>query len=191
MSTNYKFPLQLFMIFENLEPIIYTHDNLTPNHYVVLLPNDQIYNFSCVLKNEVFFSLNYLTEISAIDTLKFSKFIPEVGLVFSKNRLLVYYIFYMYFLKIRLSLFTFFNSSSSNLISIEKNYDNAGWLEREVSEMFQINFILKKDNRNLLLDYTQNEHPMLKDFPCEGYKDLYYNFIEENLVYVDHNYIEL
>jgi NADH:ubiquinone oxidoreductase subunit C len=60
-----------------------------------------------------------------------------------------------------------------------------------VSEMFQINFILKKDNRNLLLDYTQNEHPMLKDFPCEGYKDLYYNFIEENLVYVDHNYIEL
>lgn len=191
MNNKYKFPLQLYMIFENLEPMIYTHDNLTPNHYVILVPNDQIYNLSCVLKNEMFFSLNYLTEISAIDTLKFSKFLPDIDLIFSKNRLIVYYIFYMYFLKIRLTIFSFYGGSESSVLSIEKNYENAGWLEREVSEMFQINFLLKKDNRNLLLDYSQNEHPMLKDFPTEGYKDLYYNFIEENLTYLDHNYIEL
>jgi NADH:ubiquinone oxidoreductase subunit C len=157
----------------------------------MLMPSAEIYNVSCVFKNEVFFSLNYLAEISAIDTLKFSKFLPEIDLIFSKNRLLVYYIFYMYFLKIRLTVFLSCCDSGGSVVSIDKNYDNAGWLEREVSEMFQINFILKKDNRNLLLDYSQNEHPMLKDFPTEGYKDLYYNFVEENLTYLDHNYIEL
>lgn len=191
MNSKYKFPLQLYIIFENLEPMVYTHDNLTPNHFVMLFPNDQIYNLSCVLKNEVFFNLNYLTEISAVDSLKFSKFLPDVDLIFSKNRLLIYYIFYFYLLKLRLTIFTFYKNSSDVITSIEKNYENAGWLEREVSEMFQINFIFKKDNRNLLLDYSQNEHPMLKDFPTEGYKDLYYNFIEENLTYLDHNYIEL
>lgn len=191
MNNKYKFPLQLYMIFENMEPMVFTHDNLTPNHFVMLIPADQIYNLSCVFKNEVFFSLSYLTEISAVDTLKFSKFLPEIDTIFSKNRLIIYYIFYMYFLKIRITLFAFYKNTKDVIPSIDKNYENAGWLEREVSEMFQINFILKKDNRNLLLDYSQNEHPMLKDFPTEGYKDLYYNFIEENLTYLDHNYIEL
>jgi len=191
MNNKYHFPAQIYMIFENLEPMIYTHDNLTPNHYVILFPNQEIYNLSCVLKNEVNFSFNYLAEISAVDTLRYSKFLPEIDLLLYKNRLLLYYIFYFYTLKTRMTIFTFYNISEDNVVSIERNYDNANWLEREVSEMFQINFILKRDNRNLLLDYSQNEHPMLKDFPTEGYKDLYYNFIEDNLVFVDHSYIEL
>ena len=171
--------------------MVYTHDNLTANHYVILIPENQIYNLSCVLKNEVLLSLNYLVDISVVDTLKFSKFLPEISLNLSKNRFLLQYMFYMYFLKIRLSVFTFNDLVKSSVMSIEKNYDNAGWLEREISEMFQIGLSFKKDNRNLLLDYSQNEHPLLKDFPVEGYKDLYYNFTEENLTYLDHNYIEL
>ena len=191
MVTKYKFPLHLYLIFENVEPMVYTHDNLTANHYVILIPENQIYNLSCVLKNEVLLSLNYLVDISVVDTLKFSKFLPEISLNLSKNRFLLQYMFYMYFLKIRLSVFTFNDLVKSSVMSIEKNYDNAGWLEREISEMFQIGLSFKKDNRNLLLDYSQNEHPLLKDFPVEGYKDLYYNFTEENLTYLDHNYIEL
>lgn len=191
MSKKYQFPLQLYLIFEHIEPMVYTHDNLTPNHYVMLIPSDYIYNIAGVLKNEVFFNFNYLAEISAVDTLKFSKFLPEIDNYFSKNRVLLFYIFYMYSIKLRLTIFTSTNFKNSNIHSIETHYPNANWLEREVSEMFQINYILKRDNRNLLLDYSQNEYPMLKDFPVEGYKDLYYNFIEENLTYMDHQYIEL
>lgn len=64
-------------------------------------------------------------------------------------------------------------------------------MEREVSEMFGVNFVNKRDSRSLLLDYSRNEHPMLKDFPCEGHQDIYYNLFEEKLTYVDHDYIEL
>jgi NADH:ubiquinone oxidoreductase subunit C len=34
--------------------------------------------------------------------------------------------------------------------------------------MYGINFKNKSDNRSLLLDYSRNENPMLKDFPTEG-----------------------
>ena len=183
--------MSLFIILEHVEPLVYTSDKLSANHYIALVPNEEIFNISCVLKNEVFFGFNFLCEISAIDTMKYSKFLPEVELFLNKNRVIVYYIFYLYFLKIRLSLFSCVNSKNNRVVSIEKNFPNASWAEREVSEMFGINFILKKDNRNLLLDYTQNEHPMLKDFPTEGYKDLYYSFLEENLVYINTHYPEL
>jgi NADH-quinone oxidoreductase subunit C len=191
MHKKYQFPLYLYIIFENLEPLVYTNDKLSANHYIALIPNEEIFNISCVLKNEVFFGFNFLCEISAIDTLKYSKFLPDLDLLFNKNRIILFYIFYFYMLKVRITFFSFVNSKINRVVSIENNFLNANWLEREVSEMFFINFIFKKDNRNLLLDYSQNEHPMLKDFPTEGHKDLYYSFLEESLVYINHNYIEL
>jgi hypothetical protein len=96
MVKQYNFPLQLFLIFENLEPMVFTHENLTANHYVVIVPQEEVFNLSCVLKNETFFGFNFLTEISAVDTLKYSKFIPELAVEFSKSRILVHYIFYLY-----------------------------------------------------------------------------------------------
>jgi len=191
MLKKYQFPMQLYLIFEHLEPIVYTSDNLTANHYVMFIPSNYSYNFVGVLKNEIFFSFNYLAEISAIDTLKYSKFLPNIDSIFFRNRIVLFYIFYTYYLKLRLTLFTTTSAISTKIYSIESYYKNSNWLEREISEMFQLNYAYKKDNRNLLLDYSQNEHPMLKDFPTEGYKDLYYDFIEENLMYINHHYVEL
>lgn len=191
VAKKYQFPMYLYMIFEHVEPVVYTNEKLPPNHYVVVVPHEEVFNISCVLKNEIFFGFNYLSDISAVDTTKYSNFLPELSTSLAKNRFLLNYMFYMYFLKVRLTFFTFAGSGSKGVVSIEENFLNAGWPEREVSEMFGINFIFKKDNRNLLLDYTQNEHPFLKDFPTEGYKDLYYSFLEENLVYINSNYIEL
>jgi NADH:ubiquinone oxidoreductase subunit C len=57
--------------------------------------------------------------------------------------------------------------------------------------MYGINFIFKKDFRKLLLDYSKNENPMLKDFPCEGISDVYYNFFESQINYVQNEVVEL
>jgi NADH dehydrogenase (ubiquinone) Fe-S protein 3 len=65
-------------------------------------------------------------------------------------------------------------------------------MEREVSEMYGLSYDNKKDVRSLLLDYSRNEFPMLKDFPTEGYNDIYYNFFENKLKYSNKNeFIEL
>lgn len=41
-------------------------------------------------------------------------------------------------------------------------------MEREISEMFAPIYINKIDSRMLLLDYSKDTHPMLKDFPTES-----------------------
>jgi NADH:ubiquinone oxidoreductase subunit C len=125
MLKKYQFPMQLYLIFEHLEPIVYTSDNLTANHYVMFIPSNYSYNFVGVLKNEIFFSFNYLAEISAIDTLKYSKFLPNIDSIFFRNRIVLFYIFYTYYLKLRLTLFTTTSAISTKIYSIESYYKNS------------------------------------------------------------------
>jgi len=57
--------------------------------------------------------------------------------------------------------------------------------------MFGVNYDFKLDIRKLLLDYSKNENPMLKDFPCEGYSDVFYNVFEDQVVFNNTDVIEL
>ena len=187
MIKKYKFPLNIFMIMEKSNPIIYTSEKLTPNHYVIFVEKKWIYTLNLILKNEVFYNNSTLSEMSAIDTLKYNNVFPEIDFL-KKDRLLVFNVYYTYFAKIRLTVVT---NSGTNLESIDKIYKNANWLEREISEMYGIQFNGKRDSRPLLLDYSKNEFPMLKDFPTEGVNDIYYNFFENKLTFVKNEFIEL
>ena len=95
----------------------------------------------------------------------------------------MYTFYFFYFYKFSISIFSFWNQSLKNtsINSIEKIFFNANWLEREVSEMFGIYFFKKIDTRVLLLEYTTSYHPMLKNFPCEGYYEIYYNLFDFNI----------
>jgi len=64
-------------------------------------------------------------------------------------------------------------------------------LEREFSEMYGIFFDFKSDTRKLLLDYSLNENPFLKDFNSESAIDNFYNIFEEKVCYIKNNNIEL
>jgi NADH:ubiquinone oxidoreductase subunit C len=187
MLYKYKFPINIFLVFEKINPIVYTSEKLTPNHYVVFLENKWMYSVNLFLKNELFYNNSTLTEMSAIDTLKYNNIFPEINFL-KKNRLMIYNIYYTYFAKIRLTLIT---STKNSIESIDKIYKNANWLERETSEMYGIQFTGKRDSRPLLLDYSKNEFPMLKDFPTEGVNDIYYNFFENKLTFVKNEFIEL
>jgi NADH:ubiquinone oxidoreductase subunit C len=184
----YQFPINIFICFEKLNPVIFTSEVLTHNHYVALIPKNWYYGINLFLKKELFYSTSTLTEISAIDTLKYSDIIPKNDLFNVNDRFIVYNIYYFYFIKIRLTLLQLTNDK---IESIDTIYNNANWLERETSEMFGVNYLNKKDNRALLLDYSRNEFPMLKDFPTEGYYEIYFDFFENKLSYVKNEFIEL
>lgn len=51
---------------------------------------------------------------------------------------------------------------------------NSNWSEREVSEMNNISFLFKIDNRNLLLIYGEMLNPILKKHPSIGYLEYSY-----------------
>ncbi len=62
-------------------------------------------------------------------------------------------------------------------------WPNAGWLEREVFDMFGVVFDGNTDLRRILTDYGFEGHPFRKDFPLTGYTELRYSEDEKRVVY--------
>ncbi len=59
----------------------------------------------------------------------------------------------------------------------------AGWLEREVFDMYGVTFDGNTDLRRILTDYGFEGHPFRKDFPLTGYTELRYSEEEKRVVY--------
>lgn len=62
-------------------------------------------------------------------------------------------------------------------------WPNAGWLEREVFDMYGVVFDGNTDLRRILTDYGFEGHPFRKDFPMTGYTELRYSEDEKRVVY--------
>ena len=59
----------------------------------------------------------------------------------------------------------------------------AGWLEREVFDMYGVVFAGNSDLRRILTDYGFEGHPFRKDFPLTGYQELRYSEEDKRVVY--------
>ncbi|XUU60074.1 NADH-quinone oxidoreductase subunit C [Erythrobacter sp. HA6-11] len=64
-----------------------------------------------------------------------------------------------------------------------KLWPNAGWLEREVFDLYGVKFSGNPDLRRILTDYGFEGHPFRKDFPMTGYTELRYSEDEKRVVY--------
>ena len=99
-----------------------------------------------------------------------------------KNKLLTIYIF-----KKLPNNFTFYLilKNNKNLLSLSTLFPNSIWFERENKEFFNISFLNALDNRNLLLPYLNTEFPLLKSYPVSGFKELFYNNINNTVNYTN------
>jgi NADH-quinone oxidoreductase subunit C len=59
----------------------------------------------------------------------------------------------------------------------------AGWLEREVFDLYGVIFAGNTDLRRILTDYGFEGHPFRKDFPLTGYVELRYSEEDKRVVY--------
>ena len=62
-------------------------------------------------------------------------------------------------------------------------YPVAGWLEREVFDLYGVLFDGHPDLRRILTDYGFRGHPQRKDFPLTGYVELRYSEEQKRVVY--------
>ena len=62
-------------------------------------------------------------------------------------------------------------------------WPNAGWLEREVFDLYGVIFEGNQDLRRILTDYGFEGHPFRKDFPLTGYVELRYSQEQGRVVY--------
>lgn len=67
--------------------------------------------------------------------------------------------------------------------SVTSIWPVAGWLEREVYDLFGVLFTGNDDLRRILTDYGFRGHPLRKDFPMTGYVELRYSEEAKRVVY--------
>ena len=71
-------------------------------------------------------------------------------------------------LRIRVKL----SGSDPVVDSLVPVWKGANWLEREIFDMFGIQFTGHPDLRRILLPDDWEGHPLRRDFPVEGYRDI-------------------
>jgi NADH-quinone oxidoreductase subunit C len=59
----------------------------------------------------------------------------------------------------------------------------AGWLEREVFDLFGVLFDGNDDLRRILTDYGFRGYPLRKDFPLSGYVEMRYSEEQKRVIY--------
>jgi NADH-quinone oxidoreductase subunit C len=74
-------------------------------------------------------------------------------------------------------------SEDTPVPTITHIWPNAGWLEREVYDLYGVIFAGNPDLRRILTDYGFAGHPFRKDFPLTGYVELRYSEEQKRVVY--------
>jgi NADH-quinone oxidoreductase subunit C len=83
----------------------------------------------------------------------------------------------------RLRLKVFLNEDDLLLPSVNDIWPAANWFEREVFDLFGIQFEGHPDLRRLLTDYGFKGHPFRKDFPLIGKVEMRYDAAQQRCVY--------
>ena len=77
----------------------------------------------------------------------------------------------------------FFINENNPVISITSVFPSANWMEREVFDMYGINFKDHPDLRRILTDYEFKGHPLRKDFPLTGHNEVRYSEDDKKVIY--------
>jgi NADH:ubiquinone oxidoreductase subunit C len=130
--------------------------------YVVHIDPHYVIAFLFYLRHNKMVKFSYLIDVASFDTVSgYRRFALCYNMLSVRNniRLLV---------KTRLL-------DNDSVISATCLYATADWSEREVWDVHGIYFINHPDLRRILTDYGFESHPLRKDFPLTGFKEVCYS----------------
>ena len=99
----------------------------------------------------------------------------------SAKRFKVVYLFLSHEFNQRLILNYLINENEI-IPSLTSVFPSANWMEREVFDMYGVDFKDHPDLRRILTDYGFEGHPLRKDFPLTGHTEVRYSEDEKKVV---------
>ena len=79
-------------------------------------------------------------------------------------------------------ILSYFIGENEIISSITSIFPSANWMEREVFDMYGVNFKDHPDLRRILTDYGFEGHPLRKDFPLTGHIESRYSEEQKKVI---------
>ena len=152
--------------FSSLKEVKLEMDNL-----IVFIDSKQIISFLQFLKTDQNLSFKILLDVFGVDFLGVKN--PRFEVVYN---LLSLKLNHRITVKVELE-------DQSSVPTASEIFSSAGWFEREVFDMYGIIFDNHPDLRRILTDYGFEGHPLRKDFPLTGYKQVRYDEVQKKVIY--------
>ncbi len=147
-------------------------------------------NSSRVKHNQIYLSIDSNDIIDVIlfmktnENTKFRQLIDLTAVDFPENeqRFRIVYLLLSHEFNTRV-LIEFDISEGEKVPSLTKIFPSANWMEREVFDMYGIDFKDHPDLRRILTDYGFEGHPLRKDFPITGHNEVRYSEESKKVIY--------
>jgi hypothetical protein len=163
----YAFPIDLFMLLPHMSFNFITSKVATPNTYITSVLQPSMPLISAYLKNLIWIGSYHLIERTTWENIK-----PD---------LCTNYTDLLFFSKWNASIRLLLLSNTNKFESVSSIYYNAIWLEREISELFDLNISNLRDTRKLLLEYSSRRGALNKNLTIHR-QHRYSSNIKTNLV---------
>ena len=102
---------------------------------------------------------------------------------YSNQRYTIIYSFLSLSFNKRLLVYSNISEEDQNIDSITQIFESANWFEREIYDLFGINFKNHPNLQRIMNDYNFQGHPLRKDFPLTGYEEVRYDENLKKVVY--------
>ena len=132
------------------------------NQIYVEIDKEDLIDVVMFLKTNKDFKFRQLIDVTVVDY-------PE-----EIQRFKIVYLFLSHEFNQRM-IMSYFINENEVIPSLTSIFPSANWMEREVFDMYGVNFKDHPDLRRILTDYGFEGHPLRKDFPLTGHSEVRYS----------------
>ena len=140
------------------------------NQLYIKIDKEDLIDVTLFIKTNKYTKFRQLIDITVVDY-------PEKNLRFK-----IVYLFLSHEFNQRIIL-SYEISENEVISSLTSVFPSANWMEREVFDMYGVNFKDHPDLRRILTDYGFEGHPLRKDFPLTGNLEVRYSEEQKKVIY--------